>query len=88
VAFPPKAIRLLNEVKGKVHPRTVHEGPEYDWVYSCTLSLTSALMGVVGQRHARSGLVRKISPPPFLDPRTAILLIRNFTSRLYGKLQV
>jgi hypothetical protein len=60
-------------------------------MYSCTLSLTSALDAVGGQRHApaelplektryplyrklggphgRSGQVRKISPPPGLDPR-------------------
>jgi hypothetical protein len=33
--------------KGKVHPRTGHEGPEGK-MYSCTLSLTSALDGVGG----------------------------------------
>jgi hypothetical protein len=61
-------------------------------MHSSTLSLTSVLDGVGGQRHApaalplgktryplyrrlggphgRSGRVRKISPPPGLDPRT------------------
>jgi hypothetical protein len=29
--------------KGKVYPRTGHEGPEGEWRYSSTLSLTSAL---------------------------------------------
>jgi len=29
--------------KGKVHPRTGHEGPEGEQRYSSTLSLTSAL---------------------------------------------
>ena len=28
--------------KGKGHPRTGHEGPEGEWRYSSTLSLTSA----------------------------------------------
>ena len=31
--------------KGKVKPRTGHEGPEAEQRYSCTLSLTSALDG-------------------------------------------
>ena len=31
--------------KGKGHPRTVHEGPEREYRYSPTLSLTSALDG-------------------------------------------
>ena len=42
--------------KGKVHPRTVHEGPEAEKRYSCTPSLTSALDGVGGQRHAPAAL--------------------------------
>ena len=76
-------------VKGKVHPITGHEGPEGEYRYSYTLSLTSALDEVDGQRYAptdlppgktryplyrrlgrlqgRSGLVRKISPPPRFD---------------------
>ena len=29
--------------KGKVHPRTGHEGPEGEQMYSCTLPSTSAL---------------------------------------------
>jgi hypothetical protein len=66
--------------------------PRGEYGYSFTLSLTSAIDGVGGQRHAaaasppgktryplyrrlggpqgRSGRVRKISPPPGLDPRT------------------
>ena len=31
--------------KGKVHPRTGHEGPEGEYRYSSTLSLTSGLEG-------------------------------------------
>ena len=31
--------------KGKDHPRTGHEGPEGEYKYSSTLSLTSALDG-------------------------------------------
>ena len=38
--------------KGKVHHRTGHESTEREYSYSCTLSLTSALEGVGGQRHA------------------------------------
>ena len=35
---------------GKVHPITGHEDPEGEQRYSSTLSLTSALEGVGGQR--------------------------------------
>jgi hypothetical protein len=42
--------------KGKVHPRTGHEGPEGQCRYSSTLSLTSALDGVGGQQHALADL--------------------------------
>jgi hypothetical protein len=38
--------------KGEVHPRTGFEGPEVEWRYSSTLSLTSVLGGVGGQCHA------------------------------------
>ena len=36
--------------KGKVNPRTGHEGPEGEKRYSTTLSLTLTLDGVGGQR--------------------------------------
>ena len=39
----------------KVHPRTGHEG-EGECRYSSTLSLNSALDGVVGQRHGPAAL--------------------------------
>ena len=62
-------------------------------MYNCTLSLTSALDRVGGQRHAPavlppgkepvltvwSGRVRKISPPPWFDPRTAQLVASRYT---------
>jgi hypothetical protein len=34
--------------KGKVHPRRSRDGPEKEFVYSYTLSLTSALFEVLG----------------------------------------
>ena len=37
--------------KGTIHPRTGHEIPEGEYMYSSTLSLPSALGGVGGQRH-------------------------------------
>ena len=40
LSFPCK-----DKEKGKVHPRTGHEGAEVEKRYSCTLSLTSALDG-------------------------------------------
>jgi len=42
---PPKS-------KDKIHHRTGHEGPEKEYRYSYTLSLTSALDEVGGQRNA------------------------------------
>jgi hypothetical protein len=38
--------------KGKFRPRTGHEGSEWEYRYSCTLSLTSPIDGAAGQRHA------------------------------------
>ena len=42
--------------RGKVHPRTDHEGPDGEQKYGCTLSLSPALDGVGGQRHAPAAL--------------------------------
>jgi len=42
--------------KGTVHTRTGHEGPDGQERYSCTVSLTSALEGGGGQRHAPAAL--------------------------------
>jgi len=42
--------------KGKFHPRTGHEGPDGEQKYSPTLSLSSALHGVGGKRHAPAAL--------------------------------
>ena len=50
--------------KGKVHPRTGHEITEGEKRYSSNLSLTSALDGVGGQRHAPADLpTRKTRHP-------------------------
>ena len=42
--------------KGKVLPRTGHEGPEGEYRYNSTLSLTLAPDGLGGQRHALAAL--------------------------------
>ena len=47
---------FLIQDKGKGHPITGHEGPEVEERYSFILSLTSALDGVGGQRHAPAAL--------------------------------
>ena len=49
---------FLRNINGKVkgHPRTGHEGPEGGQRYRPTLSLTSVLDGVGGQRHAPAAL--------------------------------
>ena len=46
----------VGQGQGKVHPRPGHEGPEREQRYSFTFSLTSALDGVGGQRHAPAAL--------------------------------
>ena len=48
--------------KGKGHPRTDQQGPEGEYRYTSTLSFTSALDRVGGQRHAPAAL------PPVKDP--------------------
>jgi hypothetical protein len=62
-----------------VQPITCYEGPEGESSYESTLSLISALdggcgvdplYGELGGPQGRSGRVRKISPPPGIDPRT------------------
>ena len=52
---------LLTVVKCKVkiHSRSSHDGPEGEYRFSSTLSLTSGLGGVGGQCHAQAPL------PPF-----------------------
>jgi hypothetical protein len=44
---------------GEVHLRIDHEGPEGEYNYSSTLSLTSALDGVGGLRHASAASPRE-----------------------------
>ena len=49
---------LQNAGGVKVQPRKSHESPEVEKRYSSTLSLTSALDGMGGQRHAPAALPR------------------------------
>jgi hypothetical protein len=42
--------------KGKGYPRTDHKGPEEEQRYGSTLSSTSVLYGIRGQRHAPAAL--------------------------------
>jgi len=56
----------MGKGKGKVHPRTGHEGPEGEKRYSSTVSLNPALDGP----HGRSGWVQKILPPLGFNSRT------------------
>jgi hypothetical protein len=50
--------------KGKFQPITCHEGTEGVWRYSSTLSLTWALYGVGGWRHAWLALALEITRYP------------------------
>jgi hypothetical protein len=56
-----KLIGYLRPEKHQFHPRTGHEGPEEEFSRSSILSLTSALDGVGGQRHAPAALFREIA---------------------------
>jgi hypothetical protein len=47
---------IIQYGKVKIHPRKGHEGPEGEYRYSSALSLTSALDGLRGQRHAPAAL--------------------------------
>jgi hypothetical protein len=47
---------LNSKGKGKVHPRTGHEGAEGEERYSYNLSLITALDGVGGQYHVPAAL--------------------------------
>ena len=48
--------RIDSNGKGKGHPRTGHEGPEEEQMYSSKLPSTSALDGLGDQRHAPAAL--------------------------------
>jgi hypothetical protein len=54
---PSGHARLPFIIISKFHPRTAHEGPQEEWMYSCTLPLTSALDGVGGQRYGQAVLL-------------------------------
>ena len=56
VHHPVLCSKRLCKGKGKVRPRTGHEGPEWEQMYSSTLPSTSALDGVGGKRHAPAAL--------------------------------
>ena len=51
-----KKTMSYQHTKREVLLRSGHEGPEGEKMYSCTLSATSVLDGVGGQRHAPAAL--------------------------------
>jgi len=52
--------------KGNVHPSTGHEGPEGEYSYSCTLSLTSTLDEVVVNATSLPLYPRERDPVPIV----------------------
>ena len=66
--YDPKIQTAITEDKGKGHPRTGHEGPEGEQMYSSTLPSTSMLRWwwVGGQHHAAAALPRK-DPVPIVQ---------------------
>ena len=63
-AIPTHPLYTFMACKGRVHPRTDHEGPEREQIYNCTLFLTSALDGVVAHCHAPAALLPVKTPYP------------------------
>jgi len=53
-----RRVKVKGKSKGKVHPITGNKGPEVEYKYSFTSSLTSALNGVGGQHHALATIPR------------------------------
>jgi hypothetical protein len=53
--------------KGKLHPRTGHEDPEWEERHISTFSLTSALDGVSGKRHVPTALPSGKDPLPIVQ---------------------
>jgi hypothetical protein len=51
-----KLLSCFGKRKGKGHPKQATKAQKWGWMYSCTLSLTSALDGVGGQHHAAAAL--------------------------------
>ena len=74
--------RLRGEVKIKVkfHPRTGNEGPQGDQRYSSTLSLTSTIRRVRGQRDAPTAVLTYL-----LSSRSTVLLEKLTGSQLVKK---
>jgi hypothetical protein len=64
-----------NVKQSTVHPITGHEGTEGEYRYSSTLSLTSALDGVGGQRNA----------PPALPPGTTLYPLYRRLGGAHGR---
>jgi hypothetical protein len=63
--------------KSKVHTRAGHEGPYGEYMYTSTLSFTSALDGVGGQRHALVAIPPGKAPGThcirdWVDPRVGV----------------
>jgi len=57
---------MYGKGKNKFHPRAGHYGPEGENRYSATLSLTSAIDGVGGQRHSSTALPPGKTPVPIV----------------------
>jgi hypothetical protein len=55
------SLQVWSKVTGKGHPRTTHKVPDGQ-NYNSTVSLTSALDGVGGQRHASMALASRKKP--------------------------
>jgi hypothetical protein len=57
----------MQKGKGKVHPRTGHEGPDGKQRYSSTLSLSSALDGGWWLLHAPALFSQETEPVPIVQ---------------------
>ena len=76
--FPDETLLgIIGKGKGKVLPRTGHESPEGEHMYSSTLPSISVLEGVGGQHHAPAALPPRERPGThciggWVGPRTGL----------------
>ena len=69
-------------IKGKVQPRTGHEGPEGEWKYSSTLALTSALDGGGWLKPRPGRFIPGNDPVPIIY--TIIIMLKQWNSYIFG----
>jgi hypothetical protein len=75
--------KVKGKSKSKGHPRTCHKGPEGEWSYTSTLSLTSALDGCGWSKPRPGRFTPAKAPIPIVEqawwtPRLVWMVAENF----------